>query len=353
MKKKEELEVTVVEETMDIAKEKIRNLVSTHYDIQKLRISTGNRIVASLNLQMGQQASKSQEEMDKEAQSKISKMRKEYNRITDAYVEGSYIITKKKGDDVEEKVIRVKKENDIGKIINQLNANKDSEIVLIRSKMDYNLMTIYMDLLDTEEKSQKIVAKEVEKHPMWNAFFKDVTGCGPLMAAVCIAYFDIHKARHVSSFWKYAGLDTVEVEKEDGTIVREGRAKKHTEMQEYVSKEGEIKEKRGITYNPSLKTKLVGVLGGSFLKKRGCKYEQIYRDYRNRLENRADYEKISNKIHPMANRYMIKQFVRDLWVTWRALEGYEVSQPYEVAKLGYKPHKYNEYHDRMAHHTQK
>jgi len=44
----------------------------------------------------------------------------------------------------------------------------------------------------------------------------------------------------------------------------------------------------------------------------------------------------------MAKRYMIKQFIRDLWVVWRGAAGYEVSEPYEVAKLGNKPHKYNE-----------
>lgn len=40
----------------------------------------------------------------------------------------------------------------------------------------------------------------------------------------------------------------------------------------------------------------------------------------------------------MARRYMIKEFLRDLWVNWRKLEGLEVTEPYEVAKLSMKPH---------------
>lgn len=350
--------VTVNEEVssviLDLQKEKLRNLISGYYDIQKLRISTGNRIVQSFNIQMGQKPSTSQEDMEKEAQSMISTLRKEFSRITDAYTYGSYVIKRKKGSGGEEKVIEVTKSKSIKNIIEQLNANEDSEIVLIKNKMDYDLMSTYIDLLDTEDNTQKIIAKEVAKHPLWDAFFADVKGCGPLMAAVCIAYFDIHKARHVSSFWKYAGLDTVAVEKEDGTIVREGRAKKHTEMYEYRAKDGTIKEKRGLTYNPTLKTKLVGVLGPCFLKKPGCKYEQIYRDYHNRLDNRKDADQLTDA-HKFRRsiRYMIKQFVRDLWVVWRAMEGYEVSQPYEVAKLGYTPHKYNEFHDRVAHETRK
>ena len=50
----------------------------------------------------------------------------------------------------------------------------------------------------------------------------------------------------------------------------------------------------------------------------------------------------------MAKRYMIKQFLRNLWVTWRSLEGLEINEPFEVAKLGQKPHKYNEYQYNMA-----
>ena len=50
----------------------------------------------------------------------------------------------------------------------------------------------------------------------------------------------------------------------------------------------------------------------------------------------------------MAQRYMIKQFLRNLWTTWRTIEGLEVNYPYEVAKLGNKPHKYNQYQCEQA-----
>ena len=75
----------------DTQKQKIRNLVSGIYDIQKLRIAIGNRVVQSFNIQMGQKPSESQEEMEKEVQSMIKKLRSEYNRITDAYIDKSYI----------------------------------------------------------------------------------------------------------------------------------------------------------------------------------------------------------------------------------------------------------------------
>lgn len=396
----------------DIQKEKIRNLVSSIYDIQKLRIATGNRIVHSFNTQMGQKPQTKQKDMEKEAAELIKELRSEYKRITDAYVDKQYSevitsgesknkrknnyntvktsgktkITKSevdkdklpKGVDKEEiKIITISKNASIDSVIKTMTTDENAGINKIKSKLDYELIGTYIDLLDTEERTSKILSKEVEKHPMWDAFFKDIKGCGPLMAAVCIAYFDIDKARHVSSFWKYAGLDTIDVVKEDGTVVNEGRAAKHAKFVEveYVDKNNNIKTRHSIGYNPVLKSKLVGVLGGCLLKaglrtvkdedgnaildKDGNKqqtaasvYVQCYLDYMHRLNNRADSKELTGPHkNAMANRYMIKMFIRDLWVTWREYEGYEVSKPYEVAKLGYKPHKYNEYHDRVAEQT--
>lgn len=345
-------ETTLQEIKEDIQKEKIRNLVSGIYDIQKVRIAIGNRVVQSFNIQMGQKPSESQEEMEKEAQSMIKTLRSEYKRITDAYIDKSYIKKVKIGDNTEEKTVTLAKNAGIEKVIKTINADEDMGIQYLKNKLDYELMGAYVDIIETEERMTKILHKEVEKHPMWDAFFKDVIGCGPLMSGVCLTYFDVHKARHASSFWKYAGLDTVDVELEDGTHIREGRSMRHTEMVPYTDKDGNIKEKKSITYNPILKTKLLGVLGSGFLKQPGCKYEKIYRDYRNRLDNRADSESLTPlRKHRMATRYMIKQFVRDMWVTWRELEGYTVTEPYEVAVLGRKPHLYNEYHERVAQRT--
>lgn len=394
---------------VDTQKEKIRNLVSSIYDIQKLRIATGNRIVQSFNTQMGQEPQTKQEEMEEDTIKLINALRSEYKRITDAYIDKQYSETFSSGDSkdkrrnsynnvknsgktsieklevtegvipdgvdkVEIKVVTLSKNASIDSVIKSMTTNENSGINIIKNKLDYELIGTYVDLLEIEERTLKILSKEVEKHPMWNVFFKDVKGCGALMAAVCISYFDIHKARHVSSFWKYAGLDTVDVVKEDGTIVNEGRAAKHAKFNEfeYVDKYGELKTKHGLGYNPVLKTKLVGVLGSCLLKAglrtlkdengkavlddNGNKqqiasstYVQCYLDYMHRLNNRADNDSLTQAHkHAMANRYMIKMFIRDLWVTWRKYEGYEVSKPYEVEKLGYKPHKYNEYHDRVA-----
>jgi hypothetical protein len=108
--------------------------------------------------------------------------------------------------------------------------------------------------------------------------------------------------------------------------------------------DGTPKLKKGISYNPKLKTKLMGVLTGCLIKAKDPVYDGIYRDQRTRLENSAMHKDTSlAQKNMMAQRYMIKEFLRALWISWRELEGLPVDEPYEVAKLGNKPHKYNEY----------
>jgi len=134
----------------------------------------------------------------------------------------------------------------------------------------------------------------------------------------------------VSSLWKYAGLDVAQ----DG----KGRSKRkeHLIEVEYENAKGEQATKMSITYNPWLKTKLLGVLGASFLRAGDNKYSQIYRDYKHRLENHKNHkEKTPGHRHRMAIRYMVKQFLADLYVEWRTMEGLPVSDPYHEAVLGH------------------
>lgn len=399
----------------NVTKNQIRVLVSNVYDMQKLRIAAGNRLVQSFYLNLGVEPSTSPDNADKEEKKMIDKLKSDYKRISDGVADGNVSIKK---------------------AIKQLSESTDEKekLQVVRNEMDYKLIDSYMLLLDSEEQSIKVLEKYVQAHPLWDAFFKDIKGAGTLMAAMCIAYLDVRKARHVSSFFKYCGLDTVQdvdsegnplfvtnnpdddvhrkirikygyindsgveyfgkVRKtddftaegeqifkgEDGEVLtrfehkrtvdgeemtvyeyidgddkgeeyvgevwlsEHGRRMGDTEMFEYTDKDGNKAMKRGITYNPILKTKLMGVLSGCLLKAKDPTYSEIYYDYRRRLDAGVRYKdyKVGRK-NMMALRYMIKQFLRNLWTTWRTLEGLEVDEPYEVAKLGNKPHKYNQY----------
>ena len=154
------------------------------------------------------------------------------------------------------------------------------------------------------------------------------------MAGVIISEIDIHKAKYPSSLQMYAGLDVVVDEEGNGT----GRSKKaeHLVDKEYVAKDGTVKTKKSITYNPFLKTKLCGVLAPSFIKAgKDNTYAKIYYDYKHRLENHpAHQEKTKLHRNNMALRYTVKRFLVDLHIAWRTLEGLSVSEEYAVAKLG-------------------
>lgn len=318
----------------EVQKMQIRNLVDGYYDIQKLRIATGNRVVASLRPTAIANLTESSDEQDKEkaakqAEKALSEIVKEYKNITD------YFVTQFNGR---------------GSVVKAIDPNSAT---YIKTKVDYELVSAYMGLVSTEDSMFKSVSAIVKTHPLWDKFFEGVSGCGPLMAAVCIAYLDPYKARHCSSFWKYCGLDVVYVPDKDAW---EGRSRWHVEDIEYVDKDGNPAKRRGLTYNPAVKSRLVFVMGGSLLKagvrsvKDGdgkrtgeslgiSKYGKIYLDYKHRLQCRPDMKDAPDwRFHKMANRYMVKMFLRDLWVCWREMEGLEVDQPYEVAKLGMRPH---------------
>lgn len=106
----------------------------------------------------------------------------------------------------------------------------------------------------------------------------------------------------------------------ENTPLIKKRARRMTdkEIVPYLSTDGKIKLKQCLGYNSPLKSKLLGVLSGSFLKTRGCEYEQLYRDYRARLEARGDDKKT---IHRKAARFQIQTFLEDYWIAVRTLEG--------------------------------
>lgn len=282
----------------------LRAMVKSFYDAQKLRMMTGNRLVANIRVRLGQDpGTKTEDTMNKEGQKLLADLTAEYKRITDG-------LTSKTAK---------------GKV-----KEFEEQKGIIADIFEFELTGHYLRLLSDEEELGKSIAKMVKTFPIWDAFLKDVKGCGPAMSAVIISELDPHKARHVSSFWKYAGLDVAD----DG----KGRSRKaeHLIDVEYTNKDGEPKTRKGITFNPFLKTKLVGVLGTNFLRASGP-YKAVYDGYKHRLTCHPVYKDDSpGHRHNMAIRYMIKMFLKDLWLAWREVEGLPITPDYAEAKLGLK-----------------
>ena len=320
-----------------------KSLVRSLYDVQKQRIEIGNRICAEIKARLGQQPSQSETVLEAEAKKYLREARKEFKRITDCFV--------------------LTRANVYLKV-----QYSDYEIITDAAMLIF--VELYEQQLDHEEHMAKVIAKLVQQHGLWGAFLEGVPGCGPLMSAVILTEFDIEKAERISQFWKFAGLDVAD----DGR--GRGRYKEHLVDQEYTTKDGETKTKKSITFNPFLKTKLVGVLAPSLIKdveyapcdmetyestaedRRKMKkdketgedvphviireghYRKLYSDYKRRLANHPNHEeKSKGHRNNMALRYCVKIFLQDLWLAWRELEGLAITQPYNEAVLGHEHHK--------------
>lgn len=308
----------------------LRAMVRGAYDLQQLRMQSGLRLCANFRAKLKAQGADTGDEADaeeaeKKKESAIKLIKAEYRRLTDG-------ITSEKGR------INMAKLDFTGSPI----ISSAAEFALVRSYL----------ALETQEASQfRELTGTLEEIPIYSEYLVNVTGIGPAMAGVLVAYLDPKRARHVSSFWKYSGLD---VDKGSGRSRRE----EHLVEREYIDRNGETKTRLGVTYNPFLKTKCMGVLGPSFLRS-GSEWRAAYDGYKNRIVSDParikitvnEWKKLHKKgdvdlkpywtpgrIHTASTRYMVKMFLQELWVRWRMLEGLPVTEPYSVAKLGRAPH---------------
>lgn len=282
--------------------------VRTMYDMQKLRIQSGNRLAASWRQKMGLDVPGEDEENDKEANDILKNLLSEYKRLTDG-------------------------------VVKYTKATKfDSTILTTKGEMD--LISAYVSMLKAEESYAKVIQAELESYPIWTEYLIHIKGCGFTMAAVIISEVDINIPNSIAALHAYAGLDVVKRENDEGGLYGVGRSRKKESLVEktYRNRDGDEVKTVGISFNPLLKTKLIGVLGTSFIK---CNspYKKVYNDYKFRLENDPRHkEKTKAHRHAMSVRYMVKIFLAELWTEWRTMEGLELKPAYHVAKLGMQDH---------------
>jgi hypothetical protein len=340
----------------------LRAMVRGAYDLQQLRMQSGLRLCANFRARLKavdldkpddprvdidpdavedvveevseeDEAAAAERKKEEKRKKKVIKIIKaEYKRLTDG-------ITSKKG-----RVLMKKLDLTGSPIISTA-----AELALVES---------YLALEKQEAKQFRDLEGTLMEIPIYRNYLKDVVGVGPAMGGVLISYLDPRKARHASSFHKYAGLD---VDKGSGRSRRE----EHLVERTYRAKNGEMKTRMGVTYNPFLKTKLMGVLGPGFLRSKCPIRRKVYDDRKHRVTTDPTRVKVTvavwkklhkqlkagvgteedlrrhwtpGRIHTDATRVMVKQFLTDLWVKWREQEGLSVTAPYRVAKMGQPPH---------------
>lgn len=279
------------------APEGLRPLVRGLYQLQKLRIQTGNRLVNHYLKKMGVEPG---EETPSEVKEILSRVKKDYKRLTDSLAEGTV-------------------------------ETYCSEEGLISSAAELAFVEQYFTQLREERREVRKLSELLAEHPLWKLWLKHVKGVGPMMTGVLLSELKLERARYPSSFWKYCGLDVAP----DGK--GRSRRKGHLVEREYIDKDGKPAKRKGLSFNPFLKTKVMGVLTQSMLYV-NSQYRVVYDNYRARLDNHPVYRD-RPKAHKMwmSRRYMAKIFLRDLFIVMCRLSGRKEPKPYEEAKLGMKP----------------
>ena len=228
------------------------------------------------------------------------------------------IVTKKKAVSVKKKVkFKGKPRSEIVYLIRQYYQVQNHRIAfggqiraLKEAKMKLGPLQGYFDTLHKIEKDISThLAESVKKEEIWIDYLKKVKGVGPIMGAGLINLIDIKKARHISSLWKFAGFDVVK-----------GKAPRLTRGQK-------------TTWNPLMKA-LCWKIGKSFLMSKSP-YKRFYEE-RKKYEKKKHKELTKMHRHNRALRFMVKRFLSDLWLEWRAMKGLPISAPYVIDKLGHK-----------------
>lgn len=230
----------------------------------------------------------------------------------------------------------------------RLRINKDGEPQDDKNQPDIDLLVEEIPTLDeinattrdVEAKLAKEITRIVKRNPMWALFFEEVKGVGPMLAAVMLSEFDIHKATTVSKMWQYAGLNSGLVR---GKKLVGERGKKTLELTDTMIRGDRLTPGFVAPFNGWLRTKLCGVLADCFIKSKSTYALNYYYPMKNRLEQEVNpvngterpwCDESRSHRDRAARRYMIKMFLIDLHRTWRLFEGLPVRPPYAAEYLG-------------------
>jgi hypothetical protein len=222
-----------------------------------------------------------------------------------------------------------------------------------------NFVSISQWASEAEKGTDKMLKRVLKQVPVYNEWLSQIKGVGPASAGWIISEFDIEEATTVSKMWQYAGMNPdyvcgkIRVNKDSyktGKILYEV-ANQRTGGKDYiVETEDKIRGDRPtpgylLPYNKNLKTHLLGVLGEGFIKQRSSYALEYYYPYKERLAGSDSLVKEVKKggkavevpwkeaavahRHHAAIRYMMKMFLKDLYVAWRTIEGLPVEERYQ------------------------
>lgn len=227
---------------------------------------------------------------------------------------------------------------------------------------------------EQEKNIEKMLKKALKRFPIYNEWLKDIKGIGEVSAGVLLGYFDINVPTP-SKWTQYSGMNPglvrgkIRIPKEEyksnmGKIVKEIVNIK-TGKKDYIVQTNEMIRGDQFTkgfilpFNKDLRTHLLGVMAGGFLKTIKLKSPnpyviEFYYPYKARLEKeKSIVENLGNKRQDdgkswkdvslghrnrAALRYMVKMFLKDFYLAWRGIEGLPIRPSYDEEYLNNNRH---------------
>jgi len=280
--------------------DKISLMINSYRDLQKLRISQGNRIVGYILIMCGDKRDMSS---DKQKDTFLNKLVGEYKRISE------YIVTNKLS---------------VNRFFNKEDLLKKNRINFITEKTFYFLMESFSHILQEETTMMKKLQPEIMKHPI-HIFQKNTHGMGVIMSAYILRFLNPYLADSPASFWRYCGYDVY-----NGKGVRlsnKGGYRKRI----YIDKHNKINLMETPCFNVILKSRLhvfmTSCVYGRY--KNESIYYPVWEEYFNRISN-MEVHKNKTELHRknMALRYAIKRYLTHIWLFLRQVEGLPITNEY-------------------------
>ena len=165
-------------------------------------------------------------------------------------------------------------------------------------------------LIELEKYLEKEAAKKLKGNLVWEEYLHHIKGIGPIFASELITGLEapggIKAFRKCSSLRHYCGL-----------AVKDGKAMR-------------MKKDAQASYNPKMKTLLLGKIATNLMMSNNEHYRKVYDEYKKRKEGQL------KNLDRCAKRKMMQKFLTDLWIVWRQLEGYTTKPDYQFAVLGHE-----------------
>jgi len=212
-----------------------------------------------------------------------------------------------------------------------------------------NFVSISSVCREQEKAIEKMLLSSLKRFPVYTEFLAGVKGLGPISAGWIVAEIDPHACNTISALWQFAGLNPGMVR---GKTRKENKDGSFSYIETETLIRGDKLTQRFVApFNKRLRVALCGVLADSFIKLKSPYSLDYYYPYKARLEQSdnevGEIQQVGGKVklvpwkdakkahrHRAAIRYMIKMFLKDLYVAWRTLEGLEVRPPYAEEYLG-------------------